>query len=149
MSVAAGDASPAAPWLLPPVRHRLLAPINLSRKLFFNHVHKCAGTSFIDFLRKLPTPSGWCEGLTAGNHTRARSDAALAEWWYEPSADCSVLALESPSLGELLVSMGRERARRVAANGTGAGDAQHEPQLLTMYRESVANASNPRRWRCG
>ena len=77
------------------------------------------------------------------------SDAALAEWWYEPSADCSVLALESPSLGELLVSMGRERARRVAANGTGAGDAQHEPQLLTMYRESVANASNPRRWRCG
>lgn len=111
----------------------LLPRIDISKKIFFNHVHKCAGSTFTTFLRTVPGTS-WCAPLVAADMVHAASQQGLTEWWFESIPNCSLLALESPSLGEVTSLMGREKESRMVASRDQPLDF-YEPQVFTFYRD--------------
>lgn len=120
--------------------HPLLPRIDVSKKVFFSHVHKCAGTAFTTFLQRQAGVS-WCESLVASDLVRPSSERALTDWWFDGMPNCSLLALEVPTLGELVVSMRVEREARAAAAASRVdGDAPlpvdfYEPQTAIVYRD--------------
>ena len=83
--------------------------INVSRKLFFSHVHKAAGTSFRTFLRDAPAlgylATRWCRHLDGpGWYTRPSSMDKFAEWWWTASGlnNCTLFSMEDPKIGAAL-----------------------------------------------
>ena len=113
--------------------HALLPKIDASKKIFFNHVHKCAGSTFTTFLRSVPGAT-WCAPLVAADMVHASSEKSLKEWWFDSIPNCSFLALESPSLGELTTMMSRERQSRMNGRDEIPVD-YYEPQVFTFYRD--------------
>ena len=113
--------------------HSLLPRIDTSKKMFFNHVHKCAGSTFTTFLRTVPGAS-WCDPLVSADMVHASSEQSLTEWWFDSIPNCSLIALESPSLGEVTSIMAREKETRMTKRGELPMDF-YEPQVLTFYRD--------------
>lgn len=115
--------------------HPLLPRIDVSKKIFFNHVHKCAGTAFTAFLQQ-QIGTSWCASLVAADNVRPSSERALVDWWFDGLPNCTLLALESPSLGELVVTMGAEREARATAVASWLPVVDYyEPQTLSFYRD--------------
>ena len=131
-SSATRTASPARGGLM---AHALLPKIDISKKIFFNHVHKCAGSTFTTFLRAAPGMK-WCDHLVAADMVHTSSPKHLTEWWFDSIPNCSFLALESPSLGELMTSTAetRQARMRIAKPGELPLDF-YEPQVFTFYRD--------------
>lgn len=123
------DATRAAASRSGLLSHPLLPRIDVSKKLFFNHIHKCAGKTFTKFLQRVPGAT-WCESLVAPDHVNPVSEAALVDWWFDGLPNCTLLALEQPTLGKLVARMGDERTRRAEALTD-----YYEPQTLTFYRD--------------
>jgi len=65
---------------------------------------------------------------------RPTSERALVDWWFDGLPNCSLLALEVPSLGELVVQMAVERGKRAQTRSVQPVD-YYEPQTLTFYRD--------------
>lgn len=111
----------------------LLPRIDVSKKIFFNHVHKCAGSSFTEFLRSLPG-ARWCSDLVGNDMVHPSSTKALVSWWFDGLPNCTLLALELPELGQLATIVSKHRGEKLTAAGDPAIDF-YEPQVLTFYRD--------------
>lgn len=153
--VAVGDAplsasSPPPARLLPSMRHHL-PRIDPRRKMFFNHVHKSAGSSFTRFLRHFQSNEAWCDHVMQPNWVAPRSYAALRQWWIAENFSCRVVSLEEPWMGELFTSAARwahaaaSPSQSITAPRTGnpnlgivkAHAMRHTPQLLSFLRHPV------------
>ena len=90
------------------------------QKLFFSHVHKAAGSTVTNFLRR---GSGftWCGHIVEENAVRPRSIQALMQWWHSPAPNCTLVSLEQPHLGEVL--------RTAADMSKSQSSDAHRPQV--------------------
>ena len=99
---------------------QLPPPLDIGRKLFYSHVHKAAGTSFIEFLRQselLRLDSRWCAHLLAVDQVHATSLPLLYDWWHTPQPlgprhNCTLFSLEVPKIGNLLRLMANASSAR-------------------------------------
>ena len=125
--------------------HRRLAPvladlptIDPRRKLFFNHVHKSAGSTFSRLLRRFPS-STWCEHVMQPNWVLPTSEKALRLWWMDEHPNCTIVSLEEPKLGQVLNMAAFEWPQ--LASGmmrSNAHKSRHSmPQLASFYRDPV------------
>ena len=79
-------------------------------KVFFSHIHKAAGTSFLEFLRQselVHLDNRYCNHLMDADSVHTTSTTRLYDWWVtseplRPPHNCTLLMLEMPMLGLLL-----------------------------------------------
>ena len=112
-----------------------LPRIDPSRKLFFNHIHKSAGSSFTRFLRSRLPASVWCADLMESNLVRSSSIEALRQWWLAASPNCTLVSLEQPNLGDLLHIAADWL--QLAARSSGAAATEGSPQIVSFFRDPV------------
>jgi hypothetical protein len=74
-----------------------LPSIDPQGKLFYNHVHKAYGFSFLEFVRRLPGVR-WCSHLVAPDNVSPSDWGAFAAWWFDPAPNCTLVSLEEPKL---------------------------------------------------
>lgn len=119
-------------------------------RLFFHHVHKASGTSFLAYLSALEGLSDCAAfGITSSDHVAPTPWTAFSRWWHEPRLElpggsCNLASLETPELGEMLAKLGvgktaaaSDTALDVAAAGT--------PQMLSFFRHPVSRCRS--HWR--
>jgi hypothetical protein len=128
--------APTVALLLPagtdaPLNHHPRAhSIDLSRKIFFYHIHKASGASFVDVLLSMRPRVQLCD-FVGKDRVGVRSTAELAKWWFDDALrpNCSFVTMEFPPLGRTATNVALQRPllRRVEALAL--------PQLLSFYRD--------------
>ena len=125
--------------------------INLQQKILFSHVHKAAGSSFLNFLLNsdhVQPALRPCTHLQHSGGVYPSSSAALIDWWYAalPRENCTLLAMEMPQLGEALrLVEGDPRAIAHAAKerqSAGIALEAEDEAMLRAAASALANASS-------
>lgn len=142
------SASPASMMRGRPVA--LAAPglprINLSSRIFHNHIHKTAGTVFLRYIASLPAVADCAlSGVTSVDHTRPGTWDRFESWWFgrggtfgKPAEACTLASLETPELGPMY------RQLRATSNNA-ASSGELEPQLVSFFRHPFSRCRS--HWR--
>lgn len=115
-----------------------LPHINLSRKVFFSHIHKASGASFIALLRA--TPGMHLCRFVSKNAVSVHSVAALADWWFstdEQGSNCSLVTMEHPPLGRTLFEVAAQKQP-----WWWVGRVHAFPQLITFIRDPAERCAS-------